>query len=1132
MKFELIDSVERNEALNHENSYIIQAPAGSGKTGLLVQRILVLLNKVNDPEEVLAITFTRKAASEMRDRIIQALIEAENDTLPSDVYKHATWLLARKVLLRDKEMKWGLIHNPGRLRVMTIDSLNASLVNQMPLLSKYGSMPLVVEDAIDLYEEAATNTIDLLNDDSIWTSSVSSLVSHLDNRLDYVVALICNMLTKRDQWLRHVADPEHPSIDRENLESAYVRMIEGFLYELTLEWPKEINEEIIEVVMFSSEYLKHDINVVDFSRNDIDFLPTWKYLADLLLTKDGTVRKTVTKKQGFPPKSEASNKGEAQVFIQKKEKIIKLLNKLSNYPDVVSQLNRIRAMPDPKYSDDEWEIMQALFEILRISVAQLELVFGEKGSVDFTSISQAALRSLGTASNPTDLALALDYKISHILVDEFQDTAWAQFELIKKLTIGWQKSDGNTLFIVGDPMQSIYRFREAEVGIFLDAWSKGIGDIRLKPLCLKVNFRSQKGIIDWINDRFKHVLPESDNLETGAVSYVNSIAVNESLPGNACVVHAYLEKNETKEAEDVLQIIRKAQVERPNDSIAILVRGRTHLVSIIKLLNDANLNYRAIELEGLSGRPVIQDLLALQKALCNLSDKVAWFGVLRAPWCGLNLADLLKIAQFDKNKTIPEILKNQACLDILSDDARERLNRIIAMLDCSLANLYVRNLRPWLEGAWIIIGGPACLTDDTDLEDAEIFFQQLEILERVPIFKLQTELIKAIDKLYALPNMNANESLQIMTIHKSKGLEFDTVILPGLGYRPAYNDSALIKWFERPREPHGNDLLMAPIKQTGTKANEKYQLLCEYEKQKDNYENGRLLYVATTRAKKYLHVMGHVACRFDLPEPKLVQPVAGSLLSSFWPAVEKDFQQQLIHFIKHNDDFPISERTHYDENQAISYSRLDKNWQLPKAPCSYEFVEKNNALEEPPIEFDWSGETARFIGIAVHEVLHGIVSSGISVTSSTQLPLFINQARYFLLSSGISHQQLNFALTKVELALKNIFNDPKGRWILDGTHVDSVSEYSLTGLDGGVIKHVILDRMFVDEDGNRWIIDYKTGATAGDREAFMDREQERYNQQLITYANIYRHLDMKPIKLGLYFPLFQGWREWDYNDQV
>ena len=193
MSKKLIDGNERQEALNPENSYIIQAPAGSGKTGLLVQRILALLVRVDNPEEILAITFTRKAASEMRDRIMEALHEAESETPPSIDYKLATWRLAREVLVKDHDNEWSLLLNPGRLRIMTIDSLCASLVSQMPLLSKYGSMPLVAEDATELYEEAAKNTIDLLNEDSVWSQAVSSLVSHLDNRLDYIMALICNM---------------------------------------------------------------------------------------------------------------------------------------------------------------------------------------------------------------------------------------------------------------------------------------------------------------------------------------------------------------------------------------------------------------------------------------------------------------------------------------------------------------------------------------------------------------------------------------------------------------------------------------------------------------------------------------------------------------------------------------------------------------------------------------------------------------------------------------------------------------------------------------------------------------------------------------------------------------------------
>ena len=94
-------------------------------------------------------------------------------------------------------------------------------------------------------------------------------------------------------------------------------------------------------------------------------------------------------------------------------------------------------------------------------------MFAARGQVDFTEVAQARAARAGEDDAPTDLALALDYRIRHLLVDEFQDTSISQYELLARLTAGWQPGDGRTLFAVGDPMQSIYRFREAEVGVFL-----------------------------------------------------------------------------------------------------------------------------------------------------------------------------------------------------------------------------------------------------------------------------------------------------------------------------------------------------------------------------------------------------------------------------------------------------------------------------------------------------------------------------------------------------------------------------------------------------------------------------------------------------------------------------------------
>src|SRR5919204_533400 len=118
--------------------------------------------------------------------------------------------------------------------------------------------------------------------------------------------------------------------------------------------------------------------------------------------------------------------------------------------------------------------LAAILELLPLAAAPLKLVFAERGETDFTEVAQGAVRALGTADSPTDLLLALDTKIRHILVDEFQDTSYSQWELLERLTGGWEQGDGRTLFLVGDPMQSIYRFREAKVALFLQAWEEGL----------------------------------------------------------------------------------------------------------------------------------------------------------------------------------------------------------------------------------------------------------------------------------------------------------------------------------------------------------------------------------------------------------------------------------------------------------------------------------------------------------------------------------------------------------------------------------------------------------------------------------------------------------------------------------
>ena len=148
------DQAERERALDIRHSYLVQAPAGSGKTELLTQRALVCLAHVQKPEEVLVVTFTNKAVNEARARVLDALTLAASNEPPAAPHKRTTWKLARKVLERDRELGWNLARHPSRLRIMTIDKLNSSLAGQLPVLSGLGGPAQIEERAELLYEEA------------------------------------------------------------------------------------------------------------------------------------------------------------------------------------------------------------------------------------------------------------------------------------------------------------------------------------------------------------------------------------------------------------------------------------------------------------------------------------------------------------------------------------------------------------------------------------------------------------------------------------------------------------------------------------------------------------------------------------------------------------------------------------------------------------------------------------------------------------------------------------------------------------------------------------------------------------------------------------------------------------------
>jgi ATP-dependent exoDNAse (exonuclease V) beta subunit len=1054
------DAAERERALDPAHSFIVQAPAGSGKTELLIQRYLGLLAAVDEPEEIVAITFTLKAAGEMRRRVLAALAAARACTVPAGEHAVRTRALAEAVARRDERADWRIGANPARLRIETIDALCLGFARQMPTLSAFGVPPVIVEDAAALYRDAARATLDRVESSDEVAAAVAHLLAHLDNDVARVGQLLAGMLARRDHWIRHLR-----RLDRPALEAALAGERERAVARVRALYPHA-------------------------PADDAD---GWQTRARELLTKTATWRK-------------ASPTAQALAGLPDGERLREALAALLE-------------MPPATYADAQWEALAAIGRLLPHALAELKVVCQIAGRVDFTEVAQAALRALGEPEAPTDLALAVDYRIRHLLVDEFQDTSITQYELIEKLTAGWTPGDGRTLCLVGDPMQSIYRFREAEVGEFLRAWQEArIGGVALERVRLAANFRSQAGIVAWVNAAFARVMPVQEDVAAGAVPYAASAAVHEALPGDAVTVHPFFDGDEAGEAARVAELVRAVRADEPIATVAVLVRSRGQLDAIVPRLRAAGLRFRAIEIEPLGERPVVQDLLALTRAAAHPADRLAWLAALRAPWCGLALADLAALAEADDARTVHELMHDDARVARLSDDGRERLARTRAVLDSALAQRLRGGLRDRVESAWLALGGPACVVNATALEDAGVYLDALEAAERAGALPDPAAFEARVAELWAAPDVRADANdVQIMTLHKAKGLEFDHVIVPGLGRAPRAEDKRLFLWMERPTDaPDESELLVAPIEETGTGADPIYAWLRRLDAERAGHEAGRLLYVAATRARRRLHLLGVTALDPRSRAPRA--PAANTLLAKLWPAVESRFAAAAEGATERRAGRSAAGPAPIDQQLR----RLAPGWRCPAPPAPVVWVPpEDQAPTRDEIEFSWVGETARHVGNVVHRWLQRIADDGLAGWDTTRIERLQAVVRAELAARDVPAAERERAVERVLTALARAIADPRGRWVL-GPHPGASTEHRITGVADGAVRRMVIDRLFRDEFGRRWVVDYKTSSHGGaDVEAFLERERGRYTDQLARYARALGDVD----RLGLYFPLLAGWRE-------
>jgi ATP-dependent exoDNAse (exonuclease V) beta subunit len=755
--------------------------------------------------------------------------------------------------------------------------------------------------------------------------------------------------------------------------------------------------------------------------------------------------------------------------------------------------------------------VSALKNVLPQLAAELKLAFRDSGELDFVEGTIAAIDALGTELAPSDLLLKLDARIDHLLVDEFQDTSFTQLALLRRLTAGWAEGDGRTVFAVGDPMQSIYRFREAEVRIFVEAQAAGrVAEIPVENLRLERNFRSHAGLVAWVNATFPQVLGRRNDPWRGAVAFAPATATKAAPPVASVTLDVAM--TATAEAEQVVGRVRAALDAGPG-TVAILVRARVHLDCVLPALRAAGISYAAVELDALAERQAILDLESLTHALAQPADRLAWLAVLRAPWCGLTLADLFAVASAaaaHASMSIAALMDAPEAIVGIGGDGATRLQSAARVLRPALAARGRGSLAARVRGAWLALGAPATLDEAIDVDAAERFFALLASHERAGDVPDWAAFVAALRELYAAPADEATARVQVMTLHRAKGLEFDTVILPGLARRTSGRDAELLRLRIRERGP-----LVGPSRARGGEADPIYAYLGLLASDEDRAELGRLLYVGSTRARTRLHLstpLSLVAAANGTPAWE--RPPRGSALAQLADAIAAMMPPPPAAQIATAPSPPPAPR----------FVRVTAKWG-PAAPGRGVPVGAPAALAEAPL-FDWVRETARRIGVVAHRWLARLAFEGLAAWSEARVAAVVPRLRAELAEQGVDARELDEAVKEVASVLANVIADPRGRWLFAPEHTEAHSEWALAGVDANAVAHVAVDRTFV-VDGVRWIVDFKTGRHEGaDLDAFLDQERERYREQLDRYARIVRALDSRPIRLGLYHPLVRGWREW------
>jgi ATP-dependent exoDNAse (exonuclease V) beta subunit len=688
------------------------------------------------------------------------------------------------------------------------------------------------------------------------------------------------------------------------------------------------------------------------------------------------------------------------------------------------------------------------------------------------------------ALRDTHLPLILDQNISHILVDEFQDTNESQLIFIELLTQNFAGNPDKSFFAVGDPMQSIYRFRKAEVEIFSRVQKSGISDLKLTSLFLKVNFRSNKNIIDWLNNSFSKAFPLIDDSDEGSVPYSSCESSNNNLEGGMELIALTCDtKSKTAQYEAealyVLNLIKDTRKSNPDASIAVLTRSKAHLNELITLINkkDSSIPIDAIEMSKILSNQTFQDILCLTKALFDFSDRTNWIAALKSPWCGLSINDLVLLFEKDHKSLVWELINNIDNTSRLDKNSARRLRSFVEVIRENIQYRGRISHRYFVEGIWRQLNGEESMVDSNDIQNIDLFLELLE--EASEILSIDfIKLERLIENKFISKTSIQKNSIKFLTIQKSKGLEFDHVIIPNLNKRTRNEESDLVLY----------DKSTLSIKNPGSDKNLHSYHAYKERKRLDN-EKIRLLYVAMTRAKNKCYLIGTVKKEGDL-----VIPNSGTFMNILWPFFSDKFTEIATPEDENSFEKFIPKLRRLNDNFYSGDKRYKRSIDTEELSFCYP---------------NMSTDIQRFTGNIVHKYLEIIVKKQLDIDKILCNKLDYTESLY--LGKNFKKKDIKIGLNLVKKSLEMLKKTSDGRWILNRYLADNSEVSYLLESNNTTTQH-IPDRSFIEND-IQWIIDYKTPFSPIKNLAV---EAKKHLPQLRLYETIFKG-NKRVIQKAIYF---------------